>query len=63
MVYLTVGVLIPEGMHFLQNGKRFLAQELAGLIDRALNWIGRQERIKPRLPVISDGMAHQNLRN
>lgn len=59
----TVGILIPEGMYFAQSRKRVLPQELAGLIDEALNQIGRQEEIKSGLSVISNGTAHQNLQN
>jgi len=40
-VYMAPGLLATDGVHFSQRGKRFLAQELAGLIDRSLNQIFR----------------------
>jgi len=36
-VYMASGLLATHGVHLSQKGKRILAQELAGLIDRALN--------------------------
>lgn len=36
-VYVTLGLLAPDEMHLSQKGKRIFAQELAGLIGRALN--------------------------
>ncbi|KFR02209.1 hypothetical protein Y956_05133, partial [Nipponia nippon] len=36
-VYMAPGLLETDGVHLLQRGKRILAQELAGLIERALN--------------------------
>ena len=36
-VYMAPGLLATGGVHQSQTGKRILAQELAGLIDRALN--------------------------
>ena len=36
-VYATLGLLAPDGMRPSQRGRRIFAQELAGLIDRALN--------------------------
>lgn len=37
LLYETPGLLVAGGIHQSQRGKRFLGQELAGLIDRALN--------------------------
>jgi len=37
LAFLTTGLLAPDGIHLSQRGKRVFAQELAGLIDRALN--------------------------
>jgi len=36
-VYMAPDLLATDGVHLLQKGKRILAQELAGFIDRALN--------------------------
>jgi len=36
-VYMAPGLLATEGVHLSQKGTRILAQESAGLIDRALN--------------------------
>jgi len=36
-VYMAPGLLATDGVYLSQKGKRILAQELAGLIDRALN--------------------------
>ena len=36
-VYTTLGLLATGGVHLSQRGKRIFAQELAGLIERALN--------------------------
>ena len=36
-VYVTPGLLSPDGMCLPERGVRILAQELAGLIVRALN--------------------------
>jgi len=36
-VYMAPGLLATDGVHLSQKGKRILAQELAELIDRALN--------------------------
>ena len=38
-VYTTPGLLATDGVHLSQRGKRIFAQELAGLIERALNYI------------------------
>jgi len=38
-VSMAPGLLETDGVHLSQKGKRILAQELAGLIDRTLNWI------------------------
>ncbi|GAB0209138.1 hypothetical protein GRJ2_003379500 [Grus japonensis] len=35
--YTAPGLMNPDGIHLSQRGKRIFAQELAGLIDRALN--------------------------
>ncbi|KAK4826058.1 hypothetical protein QYF61_004173 [Mycteria americana] len=37
MAYTAPGLLASDGIHLSQRGKRIFAQELAGLIDRALN--------------------------
>ena len=37
LVYTTPGLLATDGVHLSQRGKRIFAQELAGLIERALN--------------------------
>jgi len=37
MAYMAPGLLASDGIHLSQKGKRVFAQELAGLIDRALN--------------------------
>ena len=37
LVYRAPDFLALDGMHLSQRGKRILGQELAGLIDRALN--------------------------
>ncbi|KAK4816534.1 hypothetical protein QYF61_017735 [Mycteria americana] len=37
MVYTAPGLLVSDGIHLYQRGKRVFAHELAGLIDRALN--------------------------
>ncbi len=37
------------GITYLKVGKQILAQELAGLIEKALNEIGRGKEIKPDL--------------
>ncbi|GAB0179160.1 hypothetical protein GRJ2_000381300 [Grus japonensis] len=37
MAYMAPGLMNPDGIHLSQRGKRIFAQELAGLIDRALN--------------------------
>ena len=37
LVYRTPELLASDGMHLSQRGKRILGQELAGLIERALN--------------------------
>ena len=34
---MAPGLLASDGIHLSQKGKRVFAQELAGLIDRALN--------------------------
>jgi len=36
-VYSVPGLMAVDGVHLGQRGKRILAQELSGLIDRALN--------------------------
>jgi len=36
-VYMAPGLLATDGLHLSQKGKRILVQELAGLINRALN--------------------------
>jgi len=36
-VYMAPGLLATDGLHLSQKGKRILAQELAGFINRALN--------------------------
>ena len=36
-VYTTPGLLATDGVHLSQRGKRIFAQELAGLIEKALN--------------------------
>ena len=36
-IYTTPGLLAPDGMCLSQRGVRIFAQELAGLLDRALN--------------------------
>ncbi|GAB0179972.1 hypothetical protein GRJ2_000462500 [Grus japonensis] len=35
--YMAPGLMNPDGIHLSQRGKRIFAQELAGLINRALN--------------------------
>ncbi|GAB0199664.1 cAMP-dependent protein kinase inhibitor alpha [Grus japonensis] len=35
--YTAPGLMNPDGIHLSQRGKTIFAQELAGLIDRALN--------------------------
>ena len=37
LVYRTPDILASDGMQLSQKGKRILGQELAGLIERALN--------------------------
>ncbi|KFU84659.1 hypothetical protein M959_03165, partial [Chaetura pelagica] len=37
MLYEAPGLMVAGGMHLSQRGKRLLGQDLAGLIDRALN--------------------------
>ncbi|GAB0208393.1 hypothetical protein GRJ2_003305000 [Grus japonensis] len=37
VAYMAPGLMNPDGIHLSQRGKRIFAQELAGLIDRALN--------------------------
>lgn len=37
LLYETPGLLVAGGIHQSQRGKKVLGQELAGLIDRALN--------------------------
>jgi len=39
MAYSAPGLLASDGLHLSQRGKRVFTQELAGLIDRALNWM------------------------
>jgi len=36
-VYMALGLLATDGVQLSQRGKRILADELAGLIERALN--------------------------
>lgn len=38
-VYTTLSLLATSGVHLYQKGKGILAQDSAGLIERALNWI------------------------
>lgn len=59
VIYLTPGLLTPDGMHPSQRGKRVLAQELERLVDRDLiAWKGTN----PGLPVMNNEMMQQNLR-
>ena len=37
VVYLASGLKSADGYHLSQRGKRILAQELAGLVERSLN--------------------------
>jgi len=37
LVYMTPGLLAIDRVHLSQSRKRILVQELAGLIERALN--------------------------
>jgi len=37
MAYMAPGLLVSDGIHLSQRGKRVFAHKLAGLIDRALN--------------------------
>ena len=39
LVYRMPDLLALDGMHLSQRGKRILGQELAGLTERALNYI------------------------
>ena len=36
-IYAMLGLLAPDGIRLSQRGKRIFAQDLAGLIDKALN--------------------------
>ena len=36
-VYMAPGLLATDGVHLSQRGKRIFAQELAGLVEGALN--------------------------
>jgi len=38
-VYTAPGLLVTDGVQLSQRGKRILAHELVGLIERALNWV------------------------
>jgi len=39
LAYMTPGLLVTDEVHLSQRGKRIFAQELAGRIETALNWI------------------------
>lgn len=54
----TPGLLTLDGMDLSQKGKRALAQEPAGLLDRA--WEERGD--KARLALMGSGMECQNWR-
>lgn len=60
--FWTPVLLTLDGLHLSQSGKRALAQKLAGLIGRALHWLGREKRKIPGSPVIISGTVCQNLR-
>jgi len=38
---MAPGLLAADGVQLSQRGKRILAHELAGFIERALNWVRR----------------------
>jgi len=40
-IYWAPGLMAAGWCHLSLRGKRILAQELAGLIETALNWVGR----------------------
>ena len=54
-VYLAPGLLSMNGTHLSQRGKQILAQELAGLIDRALNQLRWGKGTKQSSPEMSLG--------
>lgn len=45
-VYMAPGLLAAHRVSLSQKGKRFLVQELAGLTERALNWVQSVKGIK-----------------
>jgi len=58
LAYTAPGLLVSDGSHLSQRGKRVSVQELVGLLDRALNWICRGRVTISGLPVTSCGMMH-----
>jgi len=38
MAYTAPGLLVSDGIHLSQRGKKVFDHKLAGLVDRALNW-------------------------
>lgn len=42
LVYTTSGLLVIDGIHLSQRGKRIFTQELTGLIKRALNYLSKE---------------------
>ena len=58
-VYTTPGLLATGGTQLSQRGKRILGHELAGLIERALNYVQRGKGTSPSSVGMSPGSACQ----
>jgi len=58
-VYTASGLLVTGGVQLSQRGKRILAHELVGFIERALNWVRRGKGTSPISLEMSPGMACQ----
>jgi len=58
-VYTAPGLLATGGLQLSQRGKRILGHELAGLLERALNYVRRGKGILPSSLGMSPGLVCQ----
>ena len=59
MLYSTPGLMAADRFHLSLRGKRILAQELAGLTERALNYVRREMGLKQGLLELCQGEQWQ----
>lgn len=57
--FLAPGVLESDGLHLSSKGRRIVAHELAGLIERAVNLVQKGEGMKSGSSEMSLGVASQ----